>query len=178
MNAEKAQRPEAAAASAHAAPTSSEETSMPANTPASFPVPVSAVPRRNRAATALTVARVVLALFLGFSAAAKLGAHESAVASFDRMGWSDTAMYTIGALEMAGAVALLIPLLAGVAALALAGLLAGAAIVQLTLLDPPNAPMPALLVVVVLLIARDRRERTAELFALLRGRGRAERGGQ
>ncbi|MEU5659439.1 DoxX family protein [Streptomyces sp. NPDC047737] len=140
--------------------------------------PEAAATRRRPAAVALTGARVALALFLGFSAVAKLVAHESAVASFGRMGWSSGAMYTIGGLEMAGALALLIPLLAGVAAIALAGLLAGAAVVQLTLLDPPNAVMPALLVVLVVLIARDRQERTAELFALLRGRGRPGRSGQ
>ncbi|WP_405809746.1 DoxX family protein [Streptomyces sp. NBC_01520] len=136
-----------------------------------------AAPRRGRR-VALTAARVVLALFFGFSAVAKIAAHESAVESFDRMGWSSGAMYAIGGLEMAGAVALLIPLLAGVAAMAFGGLLAGASIVQLTLLDPPNAVMPALLIAVVVLIARDRRERTAELFAPLRGRTGARRDGQ
>lgn len=135
-------------------------------------------PRRSRAAVALTAARIVLALFFGLSAVPKLVAHESAVESFDRMGWSSGAMYTIGGLELAYAVALLIPLLSGVAAMAFAGLLAGASIVQLTLLDPPNAVMPALLIAVVVLIARDRRERTAELVALVRGRGRTGRRGQ
>ncbi|MFJ4836696.1 DoxX family protein [Streptomyces sp. NPDC088746] len=135
-------------------------------------------PRRRVASAALTGARVVLALFLGFSAVAKLVAHASAVESFDRMGWGSGAMYAIGGLELAGALALLIPLLAGVAAIALVGLLAGASVVQLTLLDPPNAVMPALLIVLVVLIARDRRERTRELFALLRGQGRTARAGQ
>ncbi|MFD4034645.1 DoxX family protein [Streptomyces sp. NPDC058637] len=148
----------------------------PAATAPAATAPVTA-PRRGRR-VALTTARVVLALFFGFSAVAKITAHESAVESFDRMGWSSGAMYVIGGLEMAGAVALLIPLLAGVAAMAFAGLLAGASIVQLTLLDPPNAVMPALLIVVVVLIARDRGERTAELFALLRGRTGARRDGQ
>lgn len=137
-----------------------------------------APPRRRFARAALTGARVVLALFLGFSAVAKLTAHTSAVESFDRMGWGSGAMYTIGGLELAGALALLVPLLAGVSAVALVGLLSGASVVQLTLLDPPNAVMPALLVVLVVLIARDRRERTRELFALLRGRGRQSRAGQ
>ncbi|MGW0789268.1 DoxX family protein [Streptomyces sp. NPDC002911] len=147
--------------------------------PASLTVPSTpAAPRGRVASVALTGARVVLALFLGFSAVAKLVAHASAVESFDRMGWGSGAMYTIGGLELAGAVALLIPLLAGVAAIALVGLLAGASVVQLTLLDPPNAVMPALLVVLVAFIARDRRERTAQLFSLLRGRGRAPRAGQ
>ncbi|MFI2782144.1 DoxX family protein [Streptomyces sp. ALB3] len=147
--------------------------------PASPTVPdAPSASRRRTASGALTGARVVLALFLGFSAVAKLVAHTSAVESFDRMGWGSGAMYAIGGLELAGALALLIPLLAGVAAIALAGLLAGASIVQLTLLDPPNAVMPALLVALVVLIARDRRERTRELFAWLLGRGRAPRDGQ
>ncbi|MFJ8750845.1 DoxX family protein [Streptomyces sp. NPDC102441] len=151
------------------------ETAAPA--PLAVPNAPSA-PRRRVGSAALTGARVVLALFLGFSAVAKIIAHASAVESFDRMGWGSGAMYAIGGLELAGALALLIPLLAGVAAIALVGLLAGASVVQLTLLDPPNAVMPALLIVLVVLIARDRRERTRELFALLRGRGRTARTGQ
>ncbi|MEV0490448.1 DoxX family protein [Streptomyces atratus] len=125
---------------------------------------------RSRGAVALTVARVVLALFFAFSASAKLIAHETAIESFDRMGWSHGAMYLIGALEMAGAIALLVPLLSGVAAMAFAGLLAGASIVQLTLLDPVNAIMPALLIGLVVLIAREQRDRTAQLVALVRRR--------
>ncbi|MER5360566.1 DoxX family protein [Streptomyces sp. NPDC002785] len=125
---------------------------------------------RSRGAVALTAARVVLALFFGFSAFAKLIANETAIESFERMGWNQAAMYTIGGLEMAGAVALLIPLLAGVAAMAFCGLMAGASIVQLTLLDRVNAIMPALLIVLLVLIARERRERTADLLALVRRR--------
>ncbi|CAM5591339.1 DoxX family protein [Streptomyces atroolivaceus] len=147
--------------------------------PAALTVPrVPSSPRRRVASAALTGARVALALFLGFSAVAKLVAHASAVESFERMGWGSAAMYAIGGLELAGALALLIPLLAGVAAVALVGLFAGASVVQLTLLDPPNAVMPALLIVLVVLIARDRRERTRELYALLRGRGRVPHAGQ
>ncbi|MEU1347121.1 DoxX family protein [Streptomyces sp. NPDC005775] len=134
-------------------------------TPAS---PSAAPGHRRRGAVALTVARYALALFLGFSGIAKLIAHESAIESFDRMGWSHGAMYAIGGLETAGAIALLIPVLAGVAAIAFCGLLAGASIVQLTLLDPPNAVMPVVLIVVMALIARDRREGTAALIALVR----------
>ncbi|MGY5029555.1 DoxX family protein [Streptomyces sp. 900116325] len=128
---------------------------------------------RGRGAVALTAARVVLALFFAFSAFAKLIAHESAIESFGRMGWGHGAMYLIGALEMAGAVALLVPLLSGVAAMAFVGLLAGASVVQLTLLDPVNAIMPALLIVLVVLIARDRQDSTAQLIALVRRRAQA-----
>ncbi|WP_393056878.1 DoxX family protein [Streptomyces sp. LN549] len=138
-------------------------------TAASMPAAsASAAGRRGRGAVALTVARYALALFLGFSGIAKLIAHESAIESFGRMGWSHGAMYAIGGLETAGAIALLVPVLAGVAAIAFCGLLAGASIVQLTLLDPPNAVMPAALIVVMVLIARDRRAGTAALIALVR----------
>ncbi|MFC9946061.1 DoxX family protein [Streptomyces pratensis] len=152
------------------------ETAAPASLAA--PHAPSAPRRRGLASVALTGARVVLALFLGFSAVAKLVAHASAVESFDRMGWGSGAMYTIGGLELAGALALLIPLLAGVGAIALVGLFAGASVVQLTLLDPPNAVMPALLIALAVLIARDGRERTRDLSALIRGRGRGPRAGQ
>ncbi|MGW6206563.1 DoxX family protein [Streptomyces sp. NPDC055089] len=144
-----------------AAPASPSAAARPASASA-------ATGRRGRGAVALSVSRYVLALFLGFSGIAKLIAHESAIESFDRMGWSHGAMYVIGALETAGAVALLIPVLAGVAAIAFCGLLAGASVVQLTLLDPPNAVMPAVLVVVMVLIARDRRDGTAALVARVR----------
>ncbi|QNE78016.1 DoxX family protein [Streptomyces finlayi] len=124
-------------------------------------------PKRGPGAVVLTGARFLLAFFFAFSAFAKLIAHESAVESFDRMGWGAGAMYAIGGLEAAGAVALLIPLLSGVAAIGLAALSAGASIVQLTLLDPPLAVMPAVLVVVFALIARDRHHLTTRLLALL-----------
>ncbi|WP_346766087.1 DoxX family protein [Streptomyces sp. A0642] len=149
-----------------------EETIMSESTTAASasaaPSSPAAAGRRGRGAVALNVARYVLALFLGFSGVAKLIAHESAVESFDRMGWGHGAMYAIGGLETAGAIALLIPVLAGVAAIAFCGLLAGASIVQLTLLDPPNAVMPAVLIVVMVLIARDRRDGTAALVARVR----------
>ncbi|MGW8886094.1 DoxX family protein [Streptomyces sp. NPDC055749] len=135
---------------------------------AATPAAVTAAgPKSGKGAVVLTGARFLLALFFAFSAFAKLIAHESAVESFARMGWGSGAMYVIGGLEMAGAVALLIPLLSGVAAIALAALSAGASVVQLTLLDPPNAVMPAVLVVVFALIARNRHHRTTRLLALL-----------
>lgn len=135
---------------------------------ATAPVPTAVTTGRSRGTVALNVARFALALFLAFSGTAKLIAHESAIESFDRMGWSQGAMYAIGGLEVAGAIALLVPVLAGVAAIAFCGLLAGASVVQLTLLDPPNAIMPALLIVVMVLIARNRQAGTAALIARVR----------
>lgn len=76
-------------------------------------------------------------------------------------------MYTIGALELAGAVALLVPVLQSVAALALGALMAGAFVVQLTAFDGENAATPLILIVPLALVAWARRDRNAELPRLL-----------
>ncbi|AYN41880.1 DoxX family protein [Streptomyces dangxiongensis] len=117
---------------------------------------------------ALRTVQVLLALFYGVaSALPKLIAHPSAVEAFDKIGWGSGAMYTIGALELAGAVALLIPVLQSVAALALGALMVGAFIVQLTAFDGQNAATPLILVVPLLLIAWVRRQHNTDLLGLL-----------
>jgi uncharacterized membrane protein len=118
---------------------------------------------------ALRAVQVLLALFFGIaSALPKLVAHSSAVEPFERMGWGDAGMYTIGALELAGAVALLIPVLQSVAALALSGLMVGAFVVQLTVFDGEHAATPLILLAPLALVAWVRRGHTAELVRMLR----------
>ncbi|OIJ89089.1 DoxX family protein [Streptomyces colonosanans] len=127
--------------------------------------------RSRRAEVSLRALQIALALFYGIaSALPKLIAHPSAVESFDRMGWGSGGMYTIGALELAGAVALLIPVLSSVAAVALSALMVGAFIAQLTAFDGENAATPLILMVPLILIAWARRNRTAELLRLVRRR--------
>ncbi|MER6982550.1 DoxX family protein [Streptomyces carpinensis] len=124
---------------------------------------------RRTARIALRSVQVLLALFYGIaSALPKLIAHPSAADSFDRIGWGSAGMYTIGALELAGAVALLIPVLQSVAALALSALMVGAFVVQLTVFDGQNAATPIILVVPLGLIAWARRGHNAELLRLVR----------
>lgn len=119
--------------------------------------------------TALRSVQVLLALFYGIaSALPKLIAHPSAVEAFDRIGWGSGAMYTIGALELAGATALLIPVLQSVAATALGALMVGAFIVQLTAFDGQNAATPLILIVPLALIAWARRGHNRELLHLVR----------
>ncbi|MEU7055623.1 DoxX family protein [Streptomyces sp. NPDC046197] len=128
--------------------------------------------RGRRARSALRAVQVLLALFYGLaSALPKLIAHPSAVESFDRIGWGSTGMYTIGALELAGAVALLVPVLQSVAATTLSALMVGAFIVQLTVFDGQYAATPLILIVPLALIARARRGHNAELLRLVRRRG-------
>ncbi|MGY1501659.1 DoxX family protein [Streptomyces sp. QTS52] len=127
--------------------------------------------RGRRARIALRALQVVLALFYGFaSALPKLIAHPSATESFDRMGWGSAGMYTIGALELAGAVALLIPVLQSVAAMALGALMVGAFIVQVAVFDGQYAATPLILIVPLALIAWARRGHNADLLRLVRRR--------
>ncbi|MCF3136686.1 DoxX family protein [Streptomyces olivochromogenes] len=127
--------------------------------------------RGRRAHLALRALQVLLALFYGIaSALPKLIAHPSAVESFDKIGWGGAGMYTIGALELAGAVALLIPVLQSVAAMALSALMVGAFIVQLTVFDGQYAATPLILMVPLALIAWARRGHNADLLRLIRRR--------
>ncbi|GGL84182.1 membrane protein [Streptomyces fumigatiscleroticus] len=129
------------------------------------PVPPAATAPGRRARIALRGLQVVLALFFGIaSALPKLIAHSSAAEIFDRMGWGSAGMYAIGALELAGAVALLIPVLESVAATALSALMVGAFIVRLTVFDGQNAATPLILIVPLALIAWARRGHSTDLL--------------
>lgn len=149
------------------------ETNAPVATAPSAPAGVvvaeSATARGRRARIALRGLQVLLALLFGIaSAVPKLIAHPSAAESFDKLGWGSAGMYTIGALELAGAVALLIPMLQSVAAMALGALMVGAFVVQLAVMDGQYAATPIILLVPLALIAWARRKHNADLLRLLR----------
>ncbi|GGW18802.1 membrane protein [Streptomyces libani subsp. rufus] len=158
---------------APSAPTAPTTPTAPIGSPTTSTA--SAGPRtggRVRAARiALRTLQVLLALFYGIaSALPKLIAHPTAVESFDRIGWGSGAMYIIGVLELAGGMALLIPLLQSVAAIALSALMVGAFIVQLTAFDGQNAATPLILMVPLALIAWTRRSHNSDLLRVLRRR--------
>ncbi|WP_409472716.1 DoxX family protein [Streptomyces sp. HC307] len=128
--------------------------------------------RGRRARIALRSLQVVLALFFATaSALPKLIGHSSAAEIFDDMGWGSAGMYTVGALELAGAVGLLLPLLQSVAAIGLSGLMVGAFIVQLTVFDGEHAATPLILLVPLTLIAWARRRQNGELLRVVRRGG-------
>ncbi|WP_216590893.1 DoxX family protein [Streptomyces brasiliscabiei] len=127
------------------------------------------IARGKGARISLRALQIVLALFYAFaSALPKLIAHPSAVESFDTLGWGSAGMYTIGALELAGAVGLLIPVLAPVAAVSLSALMVGAFITQITAFDGEYAATPLILIVPLALIAWVRRHDAAGLAKLVR----------
>jgi uncharacterized membrane protein len=137
--------------------------------PAGVVVAESATARGRRARIALRGLQVLLALFYGIaSALPKLIGHSSAAESFEELGWGSAGMYTIGALELAGAVALLIPVLQSVAAMALAALMVGAFVVQIAVFDGQYAATPLILILPLALIAWARRGHNPELLRLLR----------
>jgi hypothetical protein len=131
----------------------------------------SATARGRRARIALRGLQVLLALFYAIaSALPKLIAHPSAAEGFDEMGWGSAGMYTIGVLELAGAIALLIPVLQSVSAVALSALMVGAFVVQVTVFEGENAATPLILIVPLALIAYARRGHNADLLRLVRRR--------
>jgi uncharacterized membrane protein len=146
----------------------SETTARVASAPV---VAESATARGRRARIALRTLQVLLALFYGIaSALPKLIGNSYAVDAFDKIGWGSAGMYTIGALELAGAVALLIPVLQSVAAIALSALMVGAFFVQVVVFGGENAATPLILIVPLALIAWARRGSTRELLKLVRRR--------
>ena len=139
---------------------------MTATAPVSSPT--STTRREHRARTVLLTLQIVLALFYAFaSATPKLLGISAASDSFDKIGFGDWFMYLTGALEFAGAVALLIPVLYQVAAVAMIGLMVGATVTQLTVFDGRNAATPIILILPLAVIAWARRDSTAALLALL-----------
>jgi putative oxidoreductase len=90
------------------------------------------------------------------------------VAMFTAIGAGQWLRYLVGAMEIAGAVGLLVPRLCGLAALGLVGLMVGAAITNVAFLDQ-SPVVPAAFLLVSALIAWRRRSRTVALTDQFRG---------
>ncbi|MEU6675349.1 DoxX family protein [Streptomyces sp. NPDC046853] len=158
-------------ASASTAATATNASTVTTPAPgASAPAPDASAPAGRRSVRiALRTVQVLLGLFFVFaSGMPKMIAHPSATEIFERLGWGDPGMYVIGALEVLGGIALLIPVLGSVAATALVGLMVGAFIVSVTALGGENAATPVILILPLTWIAVARRGKTTELIRLVR----------
>ncbi len=91
--------------------------------------------RRRIARRALAVLRVLLAIEFAGAGLMKLAAAEPMVVLFADIGAGQWLRYVVGALELAGAVGLVLPRLAGLAALGLAALMTGALVTHVAVLD-------------------------------------------
>jgi uncharacterized membrane protein YphA (DoxX/SURF4 family) len=121
------------------------------------------------AGAVLWTLQVLLAVVYTFSAYGKLTADAQNVAGFEAMGLGTTGMYVIGALELAGAVAMFVPVLTGLAATCFVALMVGAVIATWAVGGGALVAIPATVLVVAAVVAWGRRDSTRRLVAQLRG---------
>lgn len=107
----------------------------------------------------LWVLQAALALQFAFAGFLKLSGAPAMVDLFARIGAGQWMRYFVGAVEIAGAVGILIPLLSGLAALGLTALMVGATVTNLFVID--DAPwIPIAVLVMSALVAWGRWPRT------------------
>lgn len=124
--------------------------------------------RRPVAGTvALWVLQVLLAAVFVMAALPKVMGDPIAVAGFELLGLGVPGMIVVGWLELAGAVALLVPRLCGLAAACQVVLMIGATVTTVILM-PAMLALPAVTLVAVCLVAWFRRHDTADLFRTFR----------
>ncbi|HEU5470182.1 MAG TPA: DoxX family protein [Actinophytocola sp.] len=97
------------------------------------------------------VLQVALAAYFVYSAFSLFG--DDFVKKFEEIGLGQWLRYLTGALELAGAIGLLIPPLCGLAALGLVGIMVGAIGTELFLLDNGDAKLPFLLLILAAVVA-------------------------
>lgn len=115
-----------------------------------------AVPTRKVTTAALWAVQVLLASQFVMAGWMKLSSDPALVDTFAEIGAGQWFRYLVGTLEVAGAIGLLVPRLAGLAALGLTGLMVGAVLTNIVLLD--ESPLiPAVYLVVAAGIAWARR---------------------
>lgn len=132
---------------------------------------IPAVPASRGRALNITlwVVQILMALFfLVGSAGPKLVGERYAVQLFDQIGAGQWLRYAVGVVELAGAIGLLIPRLAGLAALGLTALMVGAFLTQVFILNSVLWITPAILGVVFVLVAWGRWPQTKALAANLK----------
>jgi len=115
-------------------------------------------PNRRFGDIAPWIPQVLLAVLFLISGVTALTGAGDAVQTFDEVGVGQWLRYLTGTLEIAGSVGLLIPRLAGVAALGLAGVMVGALATEIFVLDdgdPITALVPLALAATVVWLRRD-----------------------
>jgi uncharacterized membrane protein YphA (DoxX/SURF4 family) len=124
---------------------------------------------RRRTSTVLWTAQILLAAVFVLAAVPKLNASHQSVQEFGLIGAGQWLRYLVGTAELAGAIGLLTPWLAGLAAAGLAVDMAGATIINATVLRNTtfgvNVWMTALLCSLFVLLAYGRRQQIKGLAA-------------
>ncbi|MHA6630749.1 DoxX family protein [Pseudonocardia sichuanensis] len=138
---------------------------------ASTAAPATTRPTSRAGHRALWVLQVLVGVFFVVaSAAPKFLGDPYAVAIFTDIGAGQWFRYVVGAIELAGGVGLMLPRLAGPAAVGLMGLMIGAGYTQAVVLDAPEMLVsPVVLFVLAAVVAWGRR---ASIAAWIPGRDR------
>jgi uncharacterized membrane protein YphA (DoxX/SURF4 family) len=123
---------------------------------------------RRVANAGLWTLQVLLAVTYAFAAYGKLAADPAAVAGFEAMGLGTAGMYIIGALELAGAIAMFVPRLTGLAAAGFVALMIGAVAITAAMAGGAMIAFPAAVGAVAAVVAWGRRESTRRLIEQLR----------
>lgn len=113
---------------------------------------------------ALWVVQVLLAINFAFSGISKLAGAQAMVDLFTDVGIGQWFRYVVGILEVAGAIGLLIPRLAGLAAIGLGLVMIGAIATHLFIIGG-NPLSPIVLLLIAAVVAWGRRDRTRDLLA-------------
>jgi uncharacterized membrane protein YphA (DoxX/SURF4 family) len=108
----------------------------------------------ERKHTTVWTAQIVLAAIFLFAAVPKLVGVHTSVHMFAQMGAGQWLRYFVGAAELAGAIGLLIPRLAGLAAAGLAADMVGASIVNIVVFHSGAVVLTIALYIVCVLVAR------------------------
>jgi hypothetical protein len=119
------------------------------------------------AGVGLWTLQVLLAAVYAFSAYGKLTAEAQNVAGFEAMGLGTPGMYIIGLLELAGAIAMFVPVLTGLAATCFVALMIGAVTLTWMVGGGALVAIPATVGVVAAVVAWGRRDSTRRLVARL-----------
>jgi uncharacterized membrane protein YphA (DoxX/SURF4 family) len=131
--------------------------------------PATTTDRRRAVNVTLWTVQILLAAFMLIaSASPKFAGQRDAVEDFRQIGWGQWFRYFTGTCEAAGAIGLVVPRLAAPAAVGLIGVMIGAVLTQLLVLDPVWALLPAAYGVLFAIIAWYRRPEFAALLSRFR----------
>ena len=110
------------------------------------------------------VLQVMLAAVMLNAGIGKYTGEAGPVETFEQVGLGQWFRYFIGTIEIASAVGLLIPAVAGLAALAAGSVLIGAVLTETFILTDGNPLVPAILLVLLAVVAWHHRARTLALL--------------
>jgi len=131
-------------------------------------VPAFEARRRRRTSARLWAGQILLAFVFVSAAVPKLSAQPGMVHEFAQIGAGQWMRYLVGTTELAGAIGLLTPWLAGLAAAGLAAEMAGATIINAAVLHSGTGVLTLVLCALSAFLAYRRRQQIKDLPAVMR----------